>query len=41
VDLSSCDIEGIGAGIEDVKGAIVSPAQAILLAGLLGIIIEG
>lgn len=31
----------MGARAEDVKGVIVSPAQAISLASLLGIVIKG
>ena len=41
IDLSSCELDGLGARIEDVKGAIVTPAQAISLAGLMGIVIKG
>jgi uncharacterized protein YjbI with pentapeptide repeats len=40
MDLSSCDIEGLGVRIEDVKGAIVSPVQAVSLAHLFGLIIK-
>jgi uncharacterized protein YjbI with pentapeptide repeats len=41
IDFSTCEIEGLGARIEDVKGVIVTPAQAISLAGLMEIIIKG
>jgi len=40
VDFSTCDIEGIGARVEDLQGAIISNVQAIEFAGLLGLKIK-
>ncbi len=40
IDLTSCNIEGIGIRIEDLKGAIVSPIQAVSLSSLMGIVIK-
>lgn len=40
IDLSDCIIDGIGVRAEDLAGAIVSPAQAVELAKLLGIIVK-
>ncbi len=40
IDMSTCDIDGIGVRIEDVKGAIISPLQAVSLARLLGVVIK-
>ena len=37
IDFSTCDIEGIGARIEDLSGAIIANTQAIVFAGLLGL----
>ena len=39
-DLRGADIEGITARAEDVRGAIVTPAQAMELARLLGLVIR-
>lgn len=39
-DLSSCEIEGIMLSFDDLKGAIVSPTQALALSSLLGIQIK-
>lgn len=40
IDLTSCDIEGISVRIEDLKGAIVSPIQAVSLSKLMGVIVR-
>ena len=40
IDLTSCEIDGIGARIEDLNGVIVSPEQAISLSGLMGIVVK-
>tara|TARA_B100000965_G_scaffold345281_1_gene315967 strand:+ start:105 stop:761 length:657 start_codon:yes stop_codon:yes gene_type:complete len=40
IDLSSCNVEGLGIRIEDVKGAIISPLQAVDFAKLLGMEIK-
>jgi uncharacterized protein YjbI with pentapeptide repeats len=40
VDLSACDIEGITLRVEDLRGAIVSAAQAMELARLLEVVIK-
>ena len=40
VDFTSCNIEGITVGLEDVKGMIVNDMQALELSKLLGIIIK-
>ncbi|MDX2149671.1 MAG: pentapeptide repeat-containing protein [Bryobacteraceae bacterium] len=37
VDVRGSDVDGIVAGIDDLKGLIVDPAQALLLARLLGL----
>ena len=39
-DLSDCDIEGITLSFDDLKGATVSPEQALALSLLLGIHIK-
>jgi uncharacterized protein YjbI with pentapeptide repeats len=39
-DLRTTDIDGITARAEDVRGAIVTPAQAMGLARLLGLVIR-
>ncbi len=40
IDLSTCLIEGIGVRMEDVEGVMVSPGQAVLLSGLMGIVVK-
>lgn len=40
VDLSTCCIDGLGVTIEDLPGVIVSPAQAVDLAKLTGLIVK-
>lgn len=40
MDLSDCDIEGIGIRLEDLNGVKVSALQAVELSKLLGIIIK-
>ena len=37
IDLSSCKIEGIAISIEDIKGAIIEPFQAVDLMYLIGV----
>ncbi len=39
-DFRGADIEGITVRAEDLRGAVVTPAQAIELARLLGIVIR-
>jgi uncharacterized protein YjbI with pentapeptide repeats len=40
IDFSTSNIEGLGIRVEDIKGVIVSPIQAVDLSKLLGIIIK-
>jgi uncharacterized protein YjbI with pentapeptide repeats len=40
IDFTSCNIDGLAAGIEDVNGAIISHAQAISLITLLGVVLK-
>lgn len=40
IDFSDSNIEGIGVRIEDVRGAIISPVQAVDFAKLLGLVIK-
>lgn len=40
IDLSNCDIEGLGVRMEDLKGAIVSPAQAVDFSKLFGLVVK-
>ncbi len=40
IDLSNCDIEGLGVRIEDLKGAIVSPGQAVDFSKLFGLVVK-
>ena len=40
IDLSDSDVEGLGIQLEDLKGAIVSPMQAVNFSKLLGIIVR-
>ena len=40
IDLTSCNIEGMGVNIADVKGARVTTTQAISLSSILGLIIK-
>jgi uncharacterized protein YjbI with pentapeptide repeats len=40
IDMSTCEINGIGVRIEDIKGAIISPLQAVFLSKLLGLVIK-
>jgi uncharacterized protein YjbI with pentapeptide repeats len=40
VDLSTCSIDGLGVSLEDLPGVIVSPAQAVDLAKLTGLIVK-
>lgn len=37
LDISDCEIEGIVAGPDDLKGAVISAQQAVLLAGNFGL----
>lgn len=40
IDLTHCDIDGLGARPEDLRGAIISPEQAVTAAKLLGVIVR-
>jgi hypothetical protein len=40
IDFSSCELDGFAARVEDVRGAVVSTAQAISLTSLLGLVIK-
>jgi hypothetical protein len=40
IDFTSCDIEGMGVNIEDVRGAKVTTIQAISVSAILGLIIK-
>ncbi len=40
IDLSSCDLEGLGIQPEDLRGAIVTPLQAVDFSKLLGLIVK-
>lgn len=40
IDLSNSDIEGLGIRIEDLKGAIVSPGQAVDFSKLFGLVVK-
>ena len=40
IDLSDCDIQGVGVQVEDLTGVIVSPLQAVELSKLFGLVIK-
>lgn len=40
IDLSTCNISGLGVRIEDLKGVAVSPVQAVMLSGLMGVVVQ-
>lgn len=40
MDLSNCNLEGLGIQLENLKGAIVSPMQAIDFSKLLGLVVK-
>lgn len=40
IDLSDCEIEGLQARLEDFSGVIVSPAQAVELIKIIGVIVK-
>jgi len=40
IDMRTCDIEGIGIRMEDIKGAVVTPIQAVSLSRLMGLMIK-
>jgi uncharacterized protein YjbI with pentapeptide repeats len=40
IDLSNSDFEGVGVRPEDIRGAIVSPMQAVDFAKLFGLVIN-
>jgi len=40
MDISDCEFEGVSLSIDDIKGAIVSPMQAMDFSRLLGLIIK-
>ncbi|MDR3551609.1 MAG: pentapeptide repeat-containing protein [Clostridia bacterium] len=40
IDLTSCDIDGLGARPEDLRGAVLTPEQAITAAKIIGVVIR-
>ena len=40
MDLRSCELDGFRLAPQDLKGAIVTPEQAMMLAGFLGVVIR-
>jgi len=40
IDISTCAIEGIGIRMEDMKGAVVSPEQAVMFAAMMGLSVK-
>jgi uncharacterized protein YjbI with pentapeptide repeats len=40
IDLSSCEIDGLGTRPEDLRGAIISPEQAVTAAKIIGMTIK-
>lgn len=40
LDLTTCDINGLGARPEDLRGAVLSPEQAVTVAKIVGVIIK-
>lgn len=40
IDLSDSNVEGIGIQLEDLRGTIVSPIQAVDFSKLLGLVIN-
>ncbi|CAM4429032.1 uncharacterized protein YjbI with pentapeptide repeats [Paenibacillus endophyticus] len=40
VDISSCEFNAIGAGLEDLRRCIISPAQAITFAAHFGLVVD-
>lgn len=40
MDLSNSDVEGLGIQLEDLRGAIVSPLQAVGFSKLLGLVVK-
>ncbi|HKL11951.1 MAG TPA: pentapeptide repeat-containing protein [Clostridia bacterium] len=40
IDISTCDIEDMIVRMEDIKGAIVSPLQAVMVAGMVGVVVK-
>ncbi len=40
IDFTTCDIGGLGVNIPDVKGAVVTPYQALALCELLGLVVK-
>lgn len=40
IDLSDCQFDGLGVTLEDVRGCIISPAQAVVFAVKLGFVVN-
>lgn len=40
IDFTTCEIDGVGIRLEDLKGMIVSPVQAMELSRLMGLVIK-
>ncbi|GAU78322.1 pentapeptide repeat-containing protein [Fusibacter sp. 3D3] len=40
LDFRTCDIEGLGARIEDLKGIVITAVQAVSIARILGVVIK-
>ncbi|MNH40680.1 hypothetical protein D3C79_1020360 [compost metagenome] len=40
IDISSCEFNGLGASIEDLRRCVISPAQAITLATMFGLVVN-
>ncbi|WP_192930311.1 hypothetical protein [Alkaliphilus pronyensis] len=41
IDLSDSNLEEVGVRLDDIKGAIVSPMQAVEFSKLFGLMIKG
>ena len=40
IDLSTCDFHNLGVTVEDLKGCIIAPAQAILFSRIFGLVVK-
>ncbi|WP_260982253.1 hypothetical protein [Paenibacillus sp. 32O-W] len=40
IDLSDCQFNGLGVGVEDLQGCIITREQAYLFASLFGLIVK-
>jgi uncharacterized protein YjbI with pentapeptide repeats len=40
IDLSDSDVEGLGIQLENLRGAVVSPMQAVNFSKLLGLVVK-